>query len=276
MQIWPPLDTEIVAKIKYAKYHALRIAKAIKSGEDPNLSNPVLDPEPEDEVTMLDPNEPEVRAIQGDPSTHHASAEALPDGKNHAQSHLAATSAWNQFGQPPGDNFMGRSIGTPSPSHYVENYYQTSKDVSPIGPPSNIAPPSIGGGYFPRASDELHTDPSPVTLPSAPGDVPSSLSNVSPKLPPSVPTYHPGPGQEYPTPSTAFPPPQVRTTAPTQSYNQPQTYATAAPAVVDDQAIIQAQKHARWAISALNFEDIPTAVSELREALELLGARGSW
>jgi vacuolar protein sorting-associated protein VTA1 len=33
-----------------------------------------------------------------------------------------------------------------------------------------------------------------------------------------------------------------------------------------------AQKHAKWAISALNFEDVPTAVRELRRALELLGA----
>lgn len=40
----------------------------------------------------------------------------------------------------------------------------------------------------------------------------------------------------------------------------------------DDMAMSQAQKHARWAISALNFEDVPTAVRELRRALETLGA----
>jgi vacuolar protein sorting-associated protein VTA1 len=34
-----------------------------------------------------------------------------------------------------------------------------------------------------------------------------------------------------------------------------------------------AQKHAKWAISALNFEDVPTAVKELRIALQSLGAR---
>jgi vacuolar protein sorting-associated protein VTA1 len=32
-----------------------------------------------------------------------------------------------------------------------------------------------------------------------------------------------------------------------------------------------AQKHAKWAISALNFEDVPTAVKELRIALQALG-----
>ena len=35
---------------------------------------------------------------------------------------------------------------------------------------------------------------------------------------------------------------------------------------------MKAQKHARWAISALNFEDVKTAVKELQSALESLGA----
>lgn len=42
--------------------------------------------------------------------------------------------------------------------------------------------------------------------------------------------------------------------------------------VADEEAIMKAQKHARWAISALNFEDVKTAVKELRGALESLGA----
>ena len=37
--------------------------------------------------------------------------------------------------------------------------------------------------------------------------------------------------------------------------------------------MMKAQKHARWAISALNFEDVSTAIRELRGALESLGAR---
>jgi len=49
--------------------------------------------------------------------------------------------------------------------------------------------------------------------------------------------------------------------------------APAADVVVDEEAVVKAQKHARWAISALNFEDVPTAIKELRSALETLGAR---
>jgi len=42
----------------------------------------------------------------------------------------------------------------------------------------------------------------------------------------------------------------------------------------DDTAeiIAKAQKHAKWAISALNYDDVETAVKELRGALKLLGA----
>jgi vacuolar protein sorting-associated protein VTA1 len=40
----------------------------------------------------------------------------------------------------------------------------------------------------------------------------------------------------------------------------------------DDEAVLAAQKHAKWAISALNFEDVDTAVKELRIALQSLGA----
>ena len=42
---------------------------------------------------------------------------------------------------------------------------------------------------------------------------------------------------------------------------------------VDDASISKAEKHAKWAISALNFDDVPTAVKELRNALETLGAK---
>lgn len=46
----------------------------------------------------------------------------------------------------------------------------------------------------------------------------------------------------------------------------PGTYRT------DDDSITLAQKHAKWAMSALNFEDVDTAVKELRLALQTLGA----
>lgn len=41
----------------------------------------------------------------------------------------------------------------------------------------------------------------------------------------------------------------------------------------DEESVLKAQRHAKFAMSALNFEDVTTAVKELRAALEVLGAR---
>lgn len=40
---------------------------------------------------------------------------------------------------------------------------------------------------------------------------------------------------------------------------------------LDPSVIATIQKHAKWAISALNYDDLDTARKELRLALELLG-----
>lgn len=53
VNIWGPPDGEIQAKIKYAKWNAVRIAKALKEGKDPNESNPK--PQPTEEPLPLTP-----------------------------------------------------------------------------------------------------------------------------------------------------------------------------------------------------------------------------
>jgi len=42
------------------------------------------------------------------------------------------------------------------------------------------------------------------------------------------------------------------------------------PETLDPETVVKAQKHAKFAISALNFEDLDTARRELRKALEIL------
>lgn len=43
------------------------------------------------------------------------------------------------------------------------------------------------------------------------------------------------------------------------------------PSSLDPEVLASAQKHAKWAISALNYEDVETARAELKKALELIG-----
>jgi len=45
-----------------------------------------------------------------------------------------------------------------------------------------------------------------------------------------------------------------------------------APPLLEDQSISLAQKHIHWALSALEFEDVDTAVKELKNSLRYLGA----
>jgi vacuolar protein sorting-associated protein VTA1 len=83
----------------------------------------------------------------------------------------------------------------------------------------------------------------------------------------------------FAAPQVFTPPPPSFVSAPApQHLPTPQTQINPQPSAVDNatasyQDIAAAQKHAKWAISALNFEDVPTAISELRKALATLGAQ---
>ncbi|CCD34346.1 hypothetical protein BofuT4_P103060.1 [Botrytis cinerea T4] len=116
-----------------------------------------------------------------------------------------------------------------------------------------------------RPSPDFQSFP-PPTLPgeqpsdTAPQDFyrqPPPLGQGNVHAPPTNQIY-----QSEPPPSDTFTAPIVPPV--TQSRGQLNT---------DDEAIAKAQKHARWAISALNFEDAETAVKELRAALQTLGAQ---
>ncbi|KAL8803916.1 MAG: hypothetical protein Q9182_002883 [Xanthomendoza sp. 2 TL-2023] len=333
-QIWEPMDAETSSKTKYAKYHALRIAKAIKAGEDPNLSNPRPEPIPSQEPNP-DPRDPDVQMPDESPrppAAYQPTVEEVPDEHDRLERHLAQRSSVDQSLHPsrapsvprPPEALPRESTPTNQP---VENYYQDSSipDVSPLQSPDRGRNGSVGGGYFPQApaAGDAST-PFPVTndqadglsYPSAP-EIPgtsslpslapyatsappnSSLEKSAPSLRPSsfdhrdmsVPSAPIAPFSPQPhgVPSPQAPrytqpsapsimphatPPPLRQTAPPPppSSFSPQT-ANAPPVVVDEEALSKAQKHARWAISALNFEDVPTAVKELRGALESLGAR---
>jgi vacuolar protein sorting-associated protein VTA1 len=278
-QIWGEVDPELASKIKFAKYHAVRIAKAIKNGEDPNLSNPVQEEDTKGtDGEALDPNDPEVQALQGTDTTspptreRQASVEEVPDDSDRVQHRLAQQSILDESLHP------SRSSSIPPHASFA------APTLS-----SHIQPESASQG----ASLDLPSTPSGLSLPNAPPSLPD-VPGTS-RLPDT-----PGAFQSFPPPAAAQQPdipslPQP----PTSYYTQPTTLPSVlppsttsgttpatAPIVppvskpshtknahnVDDQAIALAQKHARWAVSALNFDDVNTAIKELRIALQQLGA----
>ncbi|OSS53408.1 hypothetical protein B5807_00834 [Epicoccum nigrum] len=322
--IWKKDDPEIASKTKYAKYHALRIIKAIKAGEDPNATNPVQEQQQQPPTPpLLDPTDPEVQSI------NQAASQPQPPATNPYQAYVEP--APNTETQPS-PTFSAPKVSPPPnlptvPSGYTANAHD---DVSPISQPAPSrqgSVVSVGGGYFPRTDapptfTSDNTAPSLPTAPStggnpltaslggpdgtgtpgatpphpAPSDPASFYQNpASPPAvvqPPQASPLNPyasppqQPQQHFQTPSPQ--PPQQpyhmpQTVAPSQQYSSaprqpaalqppPPSSSSQGPFRDDEESIRQAQKHAKWAISALNFDDATTAVKELRIALQALGA----
>ncbi|KAF2186989.1 DUF605-domain-containing protein [Zopfia rhizophila CBS 207.26] len=334
LSIWKnPLEPEIASKMKYAKYHLLRIVKALKNGEDPNLSNPVQEPPPQAaSPSALDLNDPEIRRINEgteqpqSPSPYQPYVESAPN----TSAQPSPTFSSSRVSPPP--NLPSAPIGYSQPTPPPQ--FSSHRDVSPISQPAasrHGSVDSIGGGYFPRPNvptftaenavpglptarsmdDELMASPfENSALPPAPQapDLQSFYQNQAAPPPTQQPPQQPPPPKDvFPIQQPAFtsaPPPQPP--QPLQPYQQapispqqhyqyspqppqvpqfippPQQYAQPMSGVAptqhqgpfntDEESVLEAQKHAKWAISALNFEDVNTAVKELRVALKSLGA----
>jgi vacuolar protein sorting-associated protein VTA1 len=139
---------------------------------------------------------------------------------------------------------------SPAQTHITVDSYDTPDAPPPTttsSSPTTPMPP-VNFPTGPSAS-------SSSSRPSAGGNMPSAAPPPSlataPSAPPAIPHPH-GLGLSSPTPS-APPMPALTSAPPTRKQ------------------VEQTQKHARWAISALEFDDIETARAELRKALATIG-----
>ena len=343
-QIWGPLETDLASKIKFAKYHAVRIARALKAGEDPNLSNPTIEPASSEEEFHLhsdDSESPRLQSIKDAEKLIHASrqpsVEEVPDGHDEFELHPAQRSLVDPTLHAPSHQShsdfqsqdINRKVDAMPPAPETEEYYTQlpTGGNSPHGPPWNLHSNPNESEYFPKDAQSGNGD-SISFLPEIPSgnpsymrsaDQPSNPPEVSPQVSSGLRPQNP----DWPQPRSieSFPPPQINEQAPTQQFRAPpstytpqnlnepknppvrsmqpslqssqrKTQGQAASNVhsnaqnqgnpqspnqthyiADEEAILTAQKHARWAISAMNFEDVNTAVKELKGALEALGAR---
>ena len=298
LNIWGSLEPEIISKIKFAKFHALRIAKAIKAGEDPNTSNPAVEPPPTPAVPQ-DENDinAELETLQRE---NDASVYQPPTVESTVDADLPGRTDDAVAGGIPPPHPQPLSSATPTgPNPAVPS---TESEISPV----NSRAGSIGGGYFPSSSapvvnvndvEPVDQSPTPNALPLSPSA--ADFYNTS-HVPPAAPTppilaptspeqpSAPSPHQINIQPPSASPaiqhPPAIAPVAsPIVQAPAPPPVSRVAPVPppivqsnghynTDDESVLAAQKHAKWAISALNFEDVNTAVKELRIALHSLGA----
>lgn len=253
LQVWEKMTPDIHQRVKFAKHHAVRILKAIKAGEDPNASNPVMEEDTEMADAALDPNDPEVQAINGTKSVYEQPS---------------VVDEVNEYVHPAPES-------SEAPTHTANH------------PTVPSHPPDADPGYFPQVSPSSPTmSPAPISpldQPSAPAastkPPPRNLSPPPAVLDPTrdfyqTPTQPPVAAASQPKAPLAAPfqTPQVAASIPPTPATPAAPAHQHGPFRTDDAAVTAAQKHAKWAISALNFEDVPTAVKELREALRSLNA----
>uniref|UniRef100_L2FR48 Vacuolar protein sorting-associated protein vts1 n=1 Tax=Colletotrichum fructicola (strain Nara gc5) TaxID=1213859 RepID=L2FR48_COLFN len=232
--IWGQIDDETQKKVKYAKWNAARILKAIKEGKDPNESNP-KEPEPEEALPSLDPNDPEVMGLASPPPAPTPAQSSVLD--------LPSVPSGND--------------ANPSVPQY-QGYFD---------PPEQFPPsPLSQTGANDAAAANAPSAPSPFAGSAAPSFSPANPA--SPWQPPQIPKPTPPPAAPQFKPPASVP---QQPKAPVVPISNNSWTPNNGP--MDDLDLPKAQKHAKWAISALNFEDVPTAVKELRNALAALGAQ---
>ena len=238
---WGTPEPEVLQKIKFAKWNAARILKAIRNGEDPNESNP-KQPEPEASPT-LDPSDPEFQLISGS-GAQPPTFEDVPDA-----------------GEPPNaPQFVDEP---PHPSAEQQGYFPTdNRAPEPFIPsPLSQSPTPTPIGMPPPPLPPLDT--SATSMPQIPPQpsphIPTKLPPQFAPPPPSPPVAPSGPpawsAPTIPSPATSQPPlPMHQPSAPTFNAPTP-TYSApppAAPAPVptggfttNQKDINQAQKHAK-------------------------------
>lgn len=137
--------------------------------------------------------------------------------------------------------------------------------------PEGTGFPTVPSGIGTDSSISPHALPGPPSPPPERSDLPPPPITVSkPALPPPpavFPTPAPAPQPSappfVPMPQASAPPVQTNGSGNDEEWKP-------APSNVDPTTIANAQKHAKWAISALNYEDLETARKELKLALQLI------
>ncbi|KGO66235.1 Vacuolar protein sorting-associate Vta1, N-terminal [Penicillium italicum] len=259
--IWGPLDPELAGRIKFAKFHAVRIVRAFKAGEDPNVTNPA----PKQEEELVD--DPDVQAFDESVAEQaskprQASIEEIPDESDRLGRELAQKSTLDESLHP------SRTSSTPRPPPEIPSVPRNAP-----GSPPSVEDYNTGGLELPSTPVTIGGSSSVRKLP----DTPTAFQSFPPPSE-DLSVSTPDPASFYDTPSASAPiqPPVAPTFVPPPAVHAPVAPAPYVPSQpshgLDDNTVQLAQKHARWAVSALTFDDVDTAIKELRNSLKCLGA----
>ncbi|GEM08450.1 late endosometo vacuole transport-related protein [Rhodotorula toruloides] len=269
LSIFGEISSENRDKIKYGKWKAADIAKAFREGRTPT-------PGPAGGVQEGEEDAVETSRVSADEAKELSKELAAMDTseKKEEADSLVTSPASVKARETPRDEsasypFPQQPMTLPSAPPDTPDF--TDDEPLPTVPPTApsflddeasafASEPNANVDEMPRSPTHQTSElPHPHAHAAAdPPAFPSAIFPAAPPLPPqpSLPT-------SVPPPSSANAPPRIP--------DPPAPVIEARRDDFDPMTIANVQKHARWAISALNYEDVETARKELRLALAILG-----
>ncbi|KAG0000982.1 hypothetical protein BGZ65_003894 [Modicella reniformis] len=317
LKVFGDVESGIEEKIKYSKWRAAEILKAIRDGRQPAPPPEADKPKTESSSSAND------LSMEGfDPLAQGFTAlgmdSSIINNNQHTTFSPSSSASLTTFQSDVGgsDFLTIKDFPSPSLAHlslinsintnsYTDNAshnpINSSNSVSNINtwnPPSSSPSLNQGQGFYnPAGSPPVpppHQLPSTYIPPAAPSPAPSSGymyvtstpstfnapdvqygygANNNPYQAPVVPTPAPPTPVQPPynqggfqVPSAPFHQPHQ---LPPQQISSQQPYAPVL-MVLDPEVNTKVQKHCKWTISALTYDDVPAAIDNLEKALALL------
>uniref|UniRef100_A0A7E4VE28 Vacuolar protein sorting-associated protein VTA1 n=1 Tax=Panagrellus redivivus TaxID=6233 RepID=A0A7E4VE28_PANRE len=232
LQTFGELNEEIASAKKYAKWKATYIHNCLKNGETPVPGPP---------GGLQDQAQPPTPSA-GPPSGGPLGAPPAPFNPN-------------DFGLPTPGQQLGGGYSSDSSAH-GQQYHQQQQPQQPQWPQQ---PPAQGGYGGPQQPQGGH----PGYGFSAPAPQHQPTSHEHHPIPPPRPSLQAGGGS-----SASFGPPAGSGASAPGTGSIPTSVAPAPGLKLED--FIDARKFAKYAVSALDYEDAPTAIENLIKALQIL------
>lgn len=232
IKLWPGQDVydddkELLKKIRYAKFHAARILKSLRKGEDPNEYDP-----PAFEIKENEEEGEEV--VDQEKSQREDEYKNLGQRKEESPAGSTKEEETDSLGLPKAPVFIDED---------PKKEENTLDDEEP--------------GF---ANDNEHSPSSPspsFKLPEPPKSIPKPLVDPEPLTP----------REDTPVGATSSSSSQPIIK---NDSGKPVTKYDVSRIIESGEVYNKAQKHAKFAISAMNYEDKGTALKELKEAIALL------
>ncbi|KAJ3010739.1 UNVERIFIED_CONTAM: hypothetical protein HDU68_002003 [Siphonaria sp. JEL0065] len=237
LKVFGPIDEAVQEKIRYGRFKAVDILKALKEGSVPIPGPPGGEPASDELSASLGP-----------------AAAFAPGPAPTGFSDLDPLSQALHPGPPPALFDFSSAPAPPTPHQQQPPSSNPSQPFFDAAPPSQPTQPTPSHSSFPTI---------PTSYPSAPAPASSPASSQYVAPPPSAPVFTPVP-QQHQQPTQ-----QYRQQPPTQYYNAPPLQQQQ-PLQIDHTIVTAATKNCKFAMSALQYEDVNTALDQLEKAIALL------